>query len=76
VFTLPQIAFYTYLGATGRAILLNNGTLPFNPWLIGLAAIVVMAIVGLVSRRIRVILIAKAAALPAVSAGTPRSATS
>jgi uncharacterized membrane protein YdjX (TVP38/TMEM64 family) len=76
VFTLPQIALYTYVGASGRAILLDNGELPFSPWLMGLAAIVVLTIAVLVSRRIRKILTATAAARPAASCGTPRSATS
>ncbi|MDB5502448.1 MAG: ydjZ 1 [Tardiphaga sp.] len=76
VFTLPQIALYTWVGASGRAILLENGELPFNPWLMGLAAIVVLTIAVLVSRRIRKILTVTGADRPAASCGTPRSATS
>jgi uncharacterized membrane protein YdjX (TVP38/TMEM64 family) len=75
VFTLPQIALYTYVGASGRAILLDNAELPFSAWLMGLAAIIVLAIVVLVSRRIRKILTPTGADRPAASSGTPRSAT-
>jgi uncharacterized membrane protein YdjX (TVP38/TMEM64 family) len=74
VFTLPQIALYTWIGASGRAILLDNGELPFSPWLMGIAAAVVLTIVFLVSRRIRKILTARGA-VPAASSGTPQSAT-
>lgn len=75
IFTLPQIVLYTYIGESGREILLENGELPFSPWLMGLAAIVVLAIVTLVSRRIRQLMISTAAA-QAASAGTPQSTTS
>jgi hypothetical protein len=43
--------------------------LPFNPWLIVVAAMVVLTIVFLVSRRIRTILTAKAVVRPTASAG-------
>lgn len=76
IFTMPQIALYTYLGASGRAILRDNGELPFSPWLIGIAAAIVLSIVFLVSRRIRLILTAKAVLSPPASAGTRRNATS
>ena len=74
-FTLPQIAIHIFIGASGRALLLEDGNLPFSPWFIGLAAAVVLIIVFLVSRRIRHILASTAMALPA-SAGTRRNATS
>ncbi|UZE48075.1 VTT domain-containing protein [Rhodopseudomonas sp. P2A-2r] len=76
VFTLPQIALYAYIGASGRAILLENGELPFSGWLIGLAALIVATVVLLVSRRVKAILMTKAAVQPAASSGTPRNATS
>jgi hypothetical protein len=50
--------------------------LPFNPWLIVVAAMVVLTIVFLVSRRIRTILTSKAVVRPTASAGTPQTATS
>jgi uncharacterized membrane protein YdjX (TVP38/TMEM64 family) len=76
LFTLPQIALYAYIGASGRTILLENGELPFSGWLIGLAALIVATVVLLVSRRVKTILMTKAAVQPAASAGTPRNATS
>jgi uncharacterized membrane protein YdjX (TVP38/TMEM64 family) len=75
VFTLPQIALYTWIGSSGRAILPDNGGLPFSLWLMAIAAMVVLTIVFLVSRRVRRILTTKAAVPPAF-AGTRRSATS
>jgi hypothetical protein len=48
----------------------------FNPWLIAVAATVVLTIVFLVSRRIRTIRTAKAVIRPTASAGTPQNATS
>jgi uncharacterized membrane protein YdjX (TVP38/TMEM64 family) len=76
VFTLPQIALYTYIGASGRSILLENGDLPFGTWLMGLAALIVLTVVLLVSRQIRKILTATEVAVPASSAETPRNASS
>lgn len=76
VFSLPQIALYTYIGASGRAIMLENDELPFSRWLIGLAAVIVATVVVLVSRRVRAMLMAKAEARPATSSETPQSATS
>lgn len=75
IFTQPQIALYTWIGASGRALLLDNGELPLSPWLMGIAATVVLTIVFLVSRRIRKILTSREAVLSA-SVGTRRSATS
>lgn len=74
IFTLPQIFLYTYIGQSGRAVLMDNGELPFSMWLICLAAIVVLTIVMLVSRRIRQIM-ATTAETGAAFAGTRRSAT-
>jgi uncharacterized membrane protein YdjX (TVP38/TMEM64 family) len=75
MFTLPQILLYTWIGASGRAILLDDGELPLSLWMMAIAATVVLTIVLLVSRRIRKILTSREAVLPA-SAGTPQSATS
>ncbi|QDM17928.1 TVP38/TMEM64 family protein [Tardiphaga sp. vice352] len=75
IFTLPQILLYTWIGASGRAILLDDGELPLSLWMMAIAATVVLTIVLLVSRRIRKILTSREAVLPA-SAGTRRSATS
>lgn len=75
IFTLPQILLYTWIGASGQAILLDDGELPLSLWMMAIAATVVLTIVLLVSRRIRKILTSREAVLPA-SAGTRRSATS
>ena len=75
VFTFPQMALYAYIGASGRAILQGDSDLPFSSWLMGLAAMVVLTIVFLVSRRIGKIMTAKAPLL-AASSGIRRSATS
>jgi uncharacterized membrane protein YdjX (TVP38/TMEM64 family) len=57
VFTLPQLMLYLYFGASGRSVLLENGELPANRWLIGLALTVVLVIAILVSRRVKVLLV-------------------
>ncbi|WP_445492937.1 TVP38/TMEM64 family protein [Rhodopseudomonas sp. RCAM05734] len=54
VFTLPQIAFYTYLGSSGR-MLLDDLPLPFSKGLVALAALIAMSIIFLVARRVRMI---------------------
>ncbi|QDM22987.1 TVP38/TMEM64 family protein [Tardiphaga sp. vice154] len=75
IFTLPQILLYTWIGASGRAILLDDGELPLSLWMMAIAATVVLTIVFLVSRRFRKILTVRGAGR-AASAGTPQSATS
>ncbi len=55
VFTFPQIVLYTYIGASGRSIL-EDGALPLNRLLVLVAALVILAVLYLVARRIRVIL--------------------
>lgn len=59
VFTLPQIVLYAYLGASGRALLLDDGPMPLNRMLIAMALITALVILLLVSRRIRMILARK-----------------
>ena len=56
LFTLPQIVFYTYLGASGRAMLLEDAPVGFNLVFLGLAAIVMITVVVLVSKRAKAIL--------------------
>lgn len=58
VCTLPQLVLYTYLGASGRALLLEEGSF-LKRALIGVAALIMVAIVFLVSRRVRAILARK-----------------
>jgi uncharacterized membrane protein YdjX (TVP38/TMEM64 family) len=57
IFTLPQIVLYTYLGASGRSLLLERGPVTMNWLTVALAATVVTAIVVLVSRRVRTLLL-------------------
>ncbi|WNV09183.1 VTT domain-containing protein [Tardiphaga sp. 709] len=59
LFTLPQIVFYVYLGASGRALLLDDGPVPLNRVLIAMTLVIVLVILLLVSRRIRAILARK-----------------
>jgi uncharacterized membrane protein YdjX (TVP38/TMEM64 family) len=59
VFTLPQIVLYAYLGASGRALLLDDGLMPLNRMLIAMALVTALVILLLVSRRIRMILARK-----------------
>lgn len=61
VFTLPQIVLYAYLGASGRALLLDDGLMPIKHVLIVTALISVLAILFLVARRVRLILARKTA---------------
>ena len=56
LFTLPQIVFYTYLGASGRAMLLNDGPVVFNLIVLGIAATTMIAVLILVSKRAKAIL--------------------
>jgi uncharacterized membrane protein YdjX (TVP38/TMEM64 family) len=59
VFTLPQIVLYAYLGASGRALLMNDGPMPLNRMVIATALVTALIILLLVSRRIRMILAQK-----------------
>lgn len=56
IFTLPQIALYTALGAFGRAVLLEDASLPFGKAVAVLVVVVVLAIVALIARRVLVLL--------------------
>ena len=56
LFTLPQIVFYTYLGASGRAMLLDDGPVVFNLIVLGIAATTMIAVLILVSKRAKAIL--------------------
>ena len=56
LFTLPQIVFYTYLGASGRAMLIDDGPVAFNLIVLGIAATTMIAVLILVSKRAKVIL--------------------
>jgi len=56
--TAPQLIFFNYLGASGRALLLEDGS-SLKRGLIVAAAISMAAIVFLVSRRVRAILARK-----------------
>ncbi len=56
--TMPQIICYAYLGASGRALLLDDGS-SLKRAMIVVAAISMIAIVFLVSRRVRAILARK-----------------
>ena len=56
LFTLPQIVFYTYLGASGRAMLLDDGPVAFNLIVLGIAATTMIAVFILVSKRAKEIL--------------------
>lgn len=59
LFTLPQLVLYVYLGASGRALLLDDGPMPLNRVSIAMALVIVLVILLLVSRRIRAILARK-----------------
>jgi uncharacterized membrane protein YdjX (TVP38/TMEM64 family) len=59
LFTLPQLVLYVYLGASGRALLLDDGPMPLNRVLIAMALVIVLVILLLLSRRIRAILARK-----------------
>jgi uncharacterized membrane protein YdjX (TVP38/TMEM64 family) len=69
VCTMPQLVMYTYLGASGRALLLEQGS-SFKRALMAVAAVTMIAIVFLVSRRVRAILARKTGL---VCAGTGRN---
>lgn len=53
IFALPQIVLFTYLGASGRSIFLEDGSTLVHRALILLPALVALAIIVLISRRIR-----------------------
>lgn len=55
-FTLPQIILYTYVGASGRSLLLDDGPAPLTRLFMVLAAIVMLIIVVIVSRQVKNIL--------------------
>ena len=61
-FTLPQIGFYTFLGSSGRSMILDHGSTPLNLLLLALTIAIVLLLTLLVSRRIRTILARKAPA--------------
>lgn len=65
VCTMPQLVFYTYLGASGRALLLEEGS-SLKRTLIVVAVVTMVAIVFLVSRRVRAILARKTGVICAV----------
>lgn len=67
VFTLPQIVLYAYLGASGRALLLDDGPMPLNRMVIATALVTALIILLLVSRRVRMIL-ARKTGIPACGA--------
>lgn len=56
--TMPQLVMYTYLGASGRALLLDEGS-SLKRVLMAIAVVTMVAIVFLVSRRVRAILARK-----------------
>jgi uncharacterized membrane protein YdjX (TVP38/TMEM64 family) len=56
--TMPQLVLYTYLGASGRALLLEEGSFLKRAMII-VAVLTMVAIVFLVSRRVRAILARK-----------------
>jgi uncharacterized membrane protein YdjX (TVP38/TMEM64 family) len=55
---MPQLVMYTYLGASGRALLLDDGS-SLKRALMAVAVISMVAIVFIVSRRVRAILARK-----------------
>ncbi|MBI5132481.1 MAG: TVP38/TMEM64 family protein [Rhodopseudomonas palustris] len=60
VFALPQILLYTYLGALGRAALLDDGSFPYSNVIAGIVAVVVLSVIVLISTRVRTILATEA----------------
>lgn len=56
--TMPQLVMYTYLGASGRALLMEEGS-SLKRVLMVVAVVTMIAIVVLVSRRVRTILARK-----------------
>lgn len=74
IFTLPQIIFYTYLGASGRAVLIEGGGTPLSWVPLGLAALVMAATLFLVSRRVRQILARTRPAVVVVASETAGTA--
>ncbi len=57
--TMPQLVMYTYLGASGRALMLDQGS-SLKRTLMAVAVVSMIAIVVIVSRRVRAILARKA----------------
>lgn len=56
--TMPQLVMYTWLGASGRALLVEEGS-SFKRALMAVAVVTMIAIVFIVSRRVRTILARK-----------------
>jgi uncharacterized membrane protein YdjX (TVP38/TMEM64 family) len=56
IFAFPQTVAYAYLGASGRSVLLYDGSSTLNLLWMGMAVIIVLAIIFLISRRVRIIL--------------------
>lgn len=53
VFTIPQVVLYVYLGAAGRAVLLDQSMSTLNSLVLGIGLMSVVVTVLLVVRRIR-----------------------
>lgn len=66
VFTLPQITLYSYLGASGRKMLLGEESLPLDRFLTVVVTAVVLAVIILISRRVRLILLENRATRPPI----------
>jgi uncharacterized membrane protein YdjX (TVP38/TMEM64 family) len=56
VFTIPQVCLYVYLGALGRAALLDRSSSGWSLALTGLAAVCMLTVVLLVARKVRIAL--------------------
>jgi uncharacterized membrane protein YdjX (TVP38/TMEM64 family) len=56
IFAFPQTVAYAYLGASGRSVLLYDGSSPLNLLWMGMAIVIVLSIIFIVSRRVRIIL--------------------
>lgn len=56
VFSIPQLAVYVYLGASGRSILMSDESSPLRLIILTVVTIIVVTIVVLVSKRTRILL--------------------
>jgi uncharacterized membrane protein YdjX (TVP38/TMEM64 family) len=54
--SIPQLATYVYLGATGRSILLEDKSSTFSTAILVVVFLIVIAIIALVARRFRILL--------------------
>jgi uncharacterized membrane protein YdjX (TVP38/TMEM64 family) len=54
--SIPQLATYVYLGATGRAILLDDKSSTFSTAILVAVFLIVITIITLVARRFRILL--------------------